>query len=87
MCFRWQTSAGSKRWTGRRLRIRLLEVSTEQLIAEITGDAGYADNVDTQITIFGRQDDRMWMRILVATALIAIKEERRNAKASPGFGP
>ncbi len=72
---------------GKRLRIILTEMSTEQLIAEITGDAGYADNIDTKIIIFGRQDDRMWMRILVATALVAIKEERRNAKASPGFGP
>ncbi len=43
---------------GKRLRIILTEMSTEQLIAEITGDAGYADNIDTQITIFGRQDDR-----------------------------
>lgn len=72
---------------GKRLRIILAEVSTGQLIAEVTGDAGYADKIDTTITIFGRQDDRIWMRILVATALIAIKEERRNAKASPGFGP
>jgi len=48
MCFRWQTSAGSKRWTGKRLRIILTEMSTEQLIAEITGDAGYADKIDTK---------------------------------------
>lgn len=85
--YRWQTSAGSKRWMGKRLRIILTEMSTGQLIAEVTGDAGYADKIDTTITFFGRQDDRMWTRILVATALIAIKEERRNAKASPGFGP
>ena len=35
------------------------------------------------LTIFGRQDHGM----LVATALTAIKEERRKAKAIPGFGP
>ncbi|DBB01447.1 TPA: hypothetical protein ACH3X1_000105 [Trebouxia sp. C0004] len=72
---------------GKRLRIILTDMSTEQLIAEIAGDTGYADKIVTKITIFGRQHDRMWMRILVATALVAVKEERRNAKASPGFGP
>jgi len=36
---------------GKCLRIILTEMSTQQLTAEITGDAGYADKIDTKITV------------------------------------